>query len=166
MLKNPFRWPIYLSTPMTQTSARCLLWAGRLIFVIVALWWPPVWRDQIYSPRYAQATGQELRLPDGHVPQTDEQRAIAIFWRWEQRKLVTTEWIVGPYNGLLSKNPDGWTQTLVALAVVLFVFHIILSRWAPPPPPISPETSKKNIFLKMFSTPLWHYLLRRPKVEP
>lgn len=166
MLKNPFRRSIYLSTPMTQTSARRFLWIGRLVFVIVALWWPPVWRDQIYSPRYAQATGQELRLPNGHVPQTDGQRAIAIFWRWEQRKLVTTSWVVGPYRGLRAKNPDGWTQTLIALVVVLLVFNAILSRWAPSPPPTSPETSKKNIFLKVFSTPLWHYLPRRPKVGP
>ena len=151
---------------MTQTSARRLLWIGRLVFVIIALWWPPLWRDQIYSPRYAQATGQEPRLPDGRVPQTDEERAIAIFWRWEQRKLVTTEWIVGPYRGLRTKNPDGWSQTLIALAMVLLVFNAILSRWAPSSSPVSTETSKKNIFLKMFSTPLWHYLLRRPKVGP
>ena len=165
MLKNPLRRSIALSNPMTQTSARRLLWIGRLVFVIVALWWPPIWRDRIYSPRYARATGQELRLPDGRVPQTDEERAIAIFWRWEQRKLVKTEWVVGPYRGLLAQNPDGWTQTLVTLAVVLLVFNVILSRWAPPPPPASPEASKKNIF-KVFSTPLWHYLPRRSKVRP
>ena len=106
------------------------------------------------------------RLPDGRVPQTDEERAIAIFWRWEQRKLVTTEWVVGPYRGLLAKNPDGWTQTLITLAMVLLVFNVILSHWAPPPPPASPEASKKNIFRKVFSTPLWHYLPRRPKVRP
>ena len=150
---------------MTQTSARRLLWIGRLVFVIVALRWPPVWRDQIYSPRYAQATGQELRLPDGRVPQTDDERAIAIFWRWEQRTLVKTEWVVGPYRGVLAKNPDGWTQTLLALAVVLLVFHVILSRWAPPPPPASLSETPKNIFLKIFSTPLWHYWQRRPKVR-
>lgn len=151
---------------MTQTTARHLLWLGRLLFVIVALGWPPVWRDQIYSPRYAQTTKQELRLPDGRVPQTDEERAIAIFWRWEQRKLVTTEWVVGPYRGLFAKNPDGWTQTLITLAVVLLVFNVILSRWAPSPPPVSPEAAKKNIFLRIFSTPLWHYWPRRSKVRP
>lgn len=150
---------------MTQTNARRLLWIGRLIFVLVALWWPPVWRDQIYSPRYAQVTGQELRLPDGRVPQTDEERAIAIFWRWEQRKLITTEWVVGPYRGLLASNADGWTQTLITLAVVLLVFQAILSRWAPPPPP-NPPVSPKNIFRKILSTPLWHYWQRRPKPQP
>ena len=148
---------------MTQTSARGLLWIGRLVFVSVALWWPPVWRDQIYSPRFAQATGQELRLPDGGLPQTDNERAIAIFWRWEQRTLVNTEWIVGPYHGVFAKNPDGWTQTLIALAVVLLVFQVILSRWAPLPLPPSPSKTPKNIVLRILFAPLWHHWQRRPK---
>ncbi|MSQ48012.1 MAG: hypothetical protein EXR78_06430 [Deltaproteobacteria bacterium] len=132
---------------MTQITARRLSWIGRLIFVVVALWWPPVWRDQMYSPRYAQATGQELRLPEGGIPQTDDERAIAIFWRWEQRKLITTELIVGPYRGLFSHNPDGWTQTLIALALVLLVFQGILSYWAPPPPPEPSLKIAKNVFI-------------------
>lgn len=150
---------------MTHVNARRLSWLGRLIFVAVALWWPPVWRDHVYSPRYAQVTGQELRLPDGRVPQTDEERAIAIFWRWEHRTLVTTDLVVGPYRGVFARNPDGWTQTLIALAVVLLVFQVILSRWAPPPPPDPPATPK-NIFLKIFATPLWRYCQRRPKPQP
>lgn len=148
---------------MTQIGARRLSWIGRLVFVIVALWWPPVWRDHIYSPRYAQVTGQELRLPDGRLPQTDDERAIAIFWRWEQRTLVTTEWVVGPYRGLFAQSPDGWTQTLLALSVVVLVFNVILSRWAPPPSAPSPDAPKKNIFLHIFSTPLWRFFQRRLK---
>jgi hypothetical protein len=150
---------------MTQTGARRLSWIGRLAFVIVALWWPSIWRDHIYSPRYAQATGQELRLPDGRLPQTDDERAIAIFWRWEQRTLVTTEWGLGPYRGLFASSPEGWTQTLLALSVVVLVFNVILSRWAPPPPVPSPDAPKKNIFRHIFSTPLWRFFHRRSKEE-
>lgn len=147
---------------MTQTGARFLSWLGRLIFVVVALWWPPVWRDPIYSPRYAQLTGQELRLPDGQIPQNDEERALAILGRWEQRSLVSTDWIVGPYRGLRAKNPDGWKQTLIALSVVVLLFNVILARWAPPPPP-SHGASRKHALLSMFTVPLWRFLQRQQK---
>ncbi len=162
MLKKKEQRSISLSIPMTQTGARFLSWLGRLTFVVVALWWPPVWRDPIYSPRYAQVTGQELRLPDGRLPQNDEERALAILGRWEQRSLVSTEWIVGPYRGLRAKNPDGWTQTLIALSVVVLLFNVILARWSPPPPPPL-DAPKKNVFLNMLTIPLWRLLQRQPK---
>jgi hypothetical protein len=145
-----------------QAGARFLFWLGRLTFVVVALWWPPVWRDPIYSPRYAQVTGQELRLPNGRSPQNDEERAVALFWRWEHRSLVTTEWVVGSYRGLRANNPDGWTQTLIALSVVVLLFNVLLARWVPPPS-LPPDAPKKKASLHLSLVSLWRFLQRRPR---
>jgi hypothetical protein len=133
--------------------ARTLLWTGRVLFVAIALWWPPLWRDPIYTPRQARLTGQELRLPNGSTPKTDEERALAIFWAWEHRTLVKTRWVVGPYRGL--RNPAGWTQTLLALATVWVVFGGVLSRWTSPAP-VSPDGRQGGRrFLALLTVPLW-----------
>jgi hypothetical protein len=113
-------------------SPHTLLWLGRVLYVAVALWWPAVWRDPIYTPRQARMSGQELRLPDGSLPHSDNERAVAIFSAWEHRQLVETRWIVGPYIGLRSsfRSPDqaGLQQTIFAMLAVWFLFGVLIRR--------------------------------------
>jgi hypothetical protein len=138
---------------MHFSLARTLLWTGRILFVAIALWWPPLWRDPIYTPRQARMTGQELRLPDRSLPTTDEERALAIFWVWEHRTLVKTRWLIGPYLGL--RNPAGRTQTLLALTTVWVVFIGLLARWIPPAPASPDGRQNGRRLLAWFTTPLW-----------
>jgi len=113
-------------------SPRTLLWLGRVLYVAVALWWPAVWRDPIYTPRQARMSGQELRLPDGTLPHNDTERAVAIFSAWEHRQLVETRWIIGPYiglrSGLHSPNQIGVQQTIFAMLAVWFLFGVLVRR--------------------------------------
>lgn len=117
---------------MGIVSPQTLLWIGRVLYVAVALWWPAVWRDPIYTPRQARMSGQELRLPDGALPHTDNERAVAIFSAWERRRLVETRWIVGPYLGLRSSfrspNQTGLQQTILAMLAVWILFGVLVRR--------------------------------------
>ncbi|MGE0823956.1 MAG: hypothetical protein AB7G75_12650 [Candidatus Binatia bacterium] len=137
---------------MGKTTARTLLWVGRVLCVAIALWWPAVWQDSIYTPRLARLTGQELRLPDGSLPNGDEERALSIFWAWEHRQFVETRWTLGPYIGLRSPSPSGWRQTIFALIGVWIVFGIGLARWTSPTPE---EEQRRKKPTDLFFLPLW-----------
>lgn len=146
---------------MHVVSARMLLWVGRMLFVAVALWWPAIWRDPIYTPRQARMAGHELRLADGTIPKTDDERALAIFWAWEHRQLVETRWLIGPRLGLRSRNSAGLTQTIFALIAIWIIFGILV-RQAEVVTPRSarlPERTRRGLS-SLFSTPLWQLFQR------
>jgi hypothetical protein len=131
-------------------TARVVLWGSRLLAIAVALWWPPVWRDPIYTPRQARVDGQELRLPGGAAPKTEDERAFAIFSAWESRSLVTTNWMVGPYRGF--RHPSGWKQTLLVIGA-LWIFGSALFSLFPKIAPPNPR--KKRGLFGILTTPLW-----------
>ena len=64
-----------------------IIWMCRLASIVIALWWPARIYDPIYTPRHVRLTQQELHLRDGVIPQTTDDRAMAIFWMWEQRMM-------------------------------------------------------------------------------
>ena len=94
-------------------------WLCQLATVLVAFWWPALLSDPIYTSRQVRLAGQEFSLPDGTVPQTAEERAIAIFWMWKHRTLVQDPWRFGPYRGL--RDANGRTQTLLMIAGIWLV---------------------------------------------
>ena len=149
---------------MLPVSARTLLWIGRVLFVAVALWWPAIWRDPIYTPRQARMVGYELHLADGTVPKTDDERALAIFWAWEHRRFVETRWMVGPFLGLRSANRTGWQQTIFALVFIWVFFGFFLGRRNENVTPLreSSGASSKRRFSELLTTPLWQ-LFQRPR---
>ncbi len=91
----------------------------HLASILVALWWPALLFDPLYSPRHMRLTRQELSLPNGAIPQTAEERALAIFWMWEQRTVVEDSWLLGPCRGL--RDANGRNQTVVVLACIWLV---------------------------------------------
>jgi hypothetical protein len=134
--------------------------------VAIALWWPAIWRDPIYTPRQARMAGQELRLADGTAAKTEEERALAIFWAWEHRQFVETRWVVGPYLGLRSSlygGPQtGLRQTLLALISIWVVFGIVLGR-RNEGVALGGESSKattKGGVIGFATTPLWQLFQR------
>lgn len=150
---------------MGIVSPQTLLWIGRMLYVAVALWWPTVWRDPIYTPRQARMTGQELRLPDGTLPHNDNERAVAIFSAWEQRRLVETRWIVGPYLGLRSSfrspNQTGLQQTILAMLSVWFLFGILVRRAESTERQAAlPVVSLQEGHPPLATTPLWRIFQR------
>jgi len=145
---------------MRFSCARVVVWSMRLLSVAIALWWPVLWRDPVYTPRQARLTGQELRLPPAAEPALVEDRALAIFWTWEHLTLVKTYWLVGPYRGL--REPEGRTQTLLMMLAVWVVGSGLLflrARQAPVPPE---ERQRRNGVTILLATPLWQ-LLTRPR---
>ena len=145
---------------MPVVSMRTVLWIGRLLCVVVVLWWPAVWRDPIYSPRQARMSGQELRLPDTTTPKNEDDRALAIFWAWEHRQLVKTRWTVGPYLGLRTANPTAWKQTLLVTLSILLVFSFFLSHWKSES--TVAESTRSGRIRELLSIPLAQ-LFRRPR---
>jgi hypothetical protein len=143
---------------MRLAVSRVIVWSVRLLSLAIALWWPVLWRDPVYTPRQVRMTDQRFKLPNGAEPKTDEERALAIFWAWERRTLVATHWIVGPYRGL--RHWAGWEQTLLAMVVVWIVGSGILALcgW---PGPTSPDSSQQRTGLRaLLTTPLWRLLKR------
>ena len=104
---------------MRPAISLSIIWMCRFASVIIALWWPALVYDPIYTPRHVRLTQQELHLPDGAAPQTTDDRAMAIFWMWEQRTLVEDPWIFGPYRGL--RDPNGRNQTLLVIGIIWLV---------------------------------------------
>jgi len=94
-------------------------WLCQLATVLVAFWWPALLSDPIYTSRQVRLAGQEFYLPDGTVPQTVEERAMAIFWMWKHRTLVQGPWLFGPCRGL--RDVNGRTQTLLVIAGIWLV---------------------------------------------
>jgi hypothetical protein len=143
---------------MPLSFPRVMLWSTRFLSLVVALWWPTMWRDPIYTPRHARLSGQELRLPDGTEPDGPDERALAIFWAWEKRTLVATRWEIGPYRGL--RDAEGRMQTLWVLvgiwvlgSGILFLWERIASSASAAPEPIKNRSG-------FFFTPLWRLLSR------
>ncbi len=102
-----------------SASAAWLNWLCQLATALVAFWWPALLSDPIHTSRQVRLAGQEFYLPDGTVPQTAEERAIAIFWLWKHRTLVQDPWLFGPCRGLREAN--GRTQTLLVIAGIWLV---------------------------------------------
>lgn len=154
----------FITLYMPMIPSHLLLWIGRILYVAVALWWPAVWRDPIYTPRQVRMAGQELRLADGTVPKTEDERALAIFWAWEHRQFVKTRWVVGPYlglrSGLYGGPQTGLRQTLLALIVVWVVFGILLGRRNEGVAPAGKSPGAKGGITGLATTPLWQLFHR------
>lgn len=135
---------------------RTILWGSRLVCIAILLWWPRVWYDPIYTPRQARLAGQELHLPNGAIPTTQDEQAMAIFWEWQQRTLVTTQWGVESFRGI--REPQGRWQAILALLLVLatsrsVVFLLERKRSAPS----SEKPERKSEQRGMAKTlPLWN----------
>jgi len=96
-----------------------IIWMCRLASIVIALWWPARIYDPIYTPRHVRLTQQELHLRDGVIPQTTDDRAMAIFWMWDRRTLVEDPWIFGPYRGV--RDPNGRNQTLLVIGIIWLI---------------------------------------------
>ena len=96
---------------MQRALIRLVPWSLRLFSVAIALWWPAIFRDPIYTPRQARLAGQALHLPFSVSAISEDEHALTIFWGWENRSLVTSRWTVGPYQGV--RNPEARRQTLL-----------------------------------------------------
>ena len=94
-------------------------WLCQLATVLVAFWWPALLSDSIYTSRQVRLDGQQAALPDGTVPQTVEERAMAIFWMWKHRTLAQDPWLFGPCRGL--RDVNGRAQTLMMIAGIWLV---------------------------------------------
>ena len=133
-------------------QTRTILWGARLLCVATLLWWPRVWCDPIYTPRQARLTGQELHLPNGATPTTQDEQAMAIFWAWQQRQLVTERWGIESFRGI--RDPHGRWQTMTAVLLVLAtssggLFLLERKRSAG-------EKPEQTGMVKTFTTLLWN----------
>lgn len=144
---------------MSHNLTRLLVWGSRLLCVAIALWWPRLWYDPIYTPRQARLSGQELHLPSGTVPHTQDEQAMAIFWEWQQRQLVTTEWGAGPFHGI--RNPQGRFQALFMILLVFGVSSSILYFFARKDPTARVQTPRQTGIFALLTTPAWRILPSR-----
>jgi hypothetical protein len=142
---------------MNRFAVRLMTWGLRVLSLVIVFWWPAILRDPIYTPRHARLSGQELRLPISGSRVPDEERALAIFWNWENRSLVSTRWSLGPYRGI--REPEGRLQTLIALLVVWIGGSLALSRWDSAASTTT-GTARRGI-AALFSTPMWQWFARR-----
>ncbi|MBI3757621.1 MAG: hypothetical protein HY267_06560 [Deltaproteobacteria bacterium] len=142
---------------MQRILIRLVPWSLRLFSVAIALWWPAILRDPIYTPRQARLTGQALHLPSLVSAISEDERALAIFWGWENRSLVSSRWMVGPYQGV--RNPEARRQTLLVLllfwGVGSFFLYLLTMRGA-----ASPENRTPGR-LSFLSTPIWQWFERQ-----
>jgi hypothetical protein len=145
---------------MRHPRARVISWSMRLLSIVIALWWPALWRDPIYTPRQVRLGGLALRLPDGVEPALDDDRALAIFWMWEHRALVKTRWVIGPYRGL--RQPEGRRQTLLVMAVVWGVSSGVLFLGNRPAPADARRRRRRGA-IALLTTPFWQLLLSRSR---
>ena len=94
-------------------------WADRICMlasVLVALGWPALLSDPVHTARQAGLSGQAASLPGGVRPQTEEERAMAIFWTWQHRTLVHDPWVFGPCRGL--REAQGRRQVFGVIAAI------------------------------------------------
>ena len=122
---------------MRPAISLSIIWMCRLASIVIALWWPALVYDPIYTPRHVRLTQQDLHLPDEVTPQTTDDRAMAIFWMWEQRTLVEDPWIFGPYRGL--RDPNGRNQTFLVIGIV-WLIRGALFMWERSAPSTSLDT--------------------------
>jgi 4-amino-4-deoxy-L-arabinose transferase-like glycosyltransferase len=144
---------------MSRNLTRILVWGSRLLCVAIALWWPRLWYDPIYTPRQARLSGQELHLPSGTVPHTQDERAMAIFWEWQQRKHVTAEWGADSFRGV--RDPQGRFQTFFMICLVFGVSSGILYFFAPKDPAGLAQTLRRTGIFAIFTTPVWRIFSSR-----
>lgn len=144
---------------MRRPSVRTVAWGLRLIYVSIALWWPALLPDPIYTPRYARLADQELSFPMEIVLKNDDDiQALAIFWNWENRTLVSTHWLLGPYRGL--RAPEGRMQTFIVLLLFWGAGSILLAHWESRTTSIE-EPPRRRGLIAWLSTPMWQWFARR-----
>jgi hypothetical protein len=143
---------------MRKPSVQTITWGLRLVYVGIALWWPALLRDPIYTPRHARLTGQELSFPTKISSNEDDAQALAIFWNWENRALVSTHWILGSYRGI--RAPEGRAQTFIALLLFWGAGSILLSRWESHTSS-TVESPRQRGVIAWLSTPVWQWFTRR-----
>ncbi len=150
--------PITPELLMQSTLMRLAPWSLRLFSVAIALWWPAICRDPIYTPRQARLAGQALHLPSSAPAISEDEHALAIFWGWENRSLVSSHWMVGPYQGV--RNPEARRQTLLVLllfwGVGSFFLYLLTRRRS-----VSSEGRTVSRF-SFLSTPIWQWFEREP----
>jgi hypothetical protein len=83
---------------------------------------------------------------------------LAIFWSWENRALVSTRWLLGPYRGI--RAPEGRTQTFIVLLLFWGAGGILLSRWEPRTSSTA-ESPRQRGVVAWLSTPVWQWFTRR-----
>lgn len=150
--------PIVILVHMRKSSLRLLTWALRLFSLVLAFWWPAILRDPVYTPRHARLSGQELRLPPSVALTPEDEHAMAIFWQWEHRSLVTNRWSLGPWRGI--RDVAGRTQTFIALVAFWIAGSVLLARLQARQAQADP-THQQNTVASLFSTPLWQWFARR-----
>jgi hypothetical protein len=143
---------------MHRPSVRTITWGLRFLYAGIVFWWPALLQDPIYTPRYARLTGQELHLPTKISSGEEEGRALAIFWNWENRTLVSTRWFLGPYRGI--RASEGRAQTLIVLLFFWIASSLLLSRLDSPQSPIE-EPPRQRRLGNWLSTPIWRWFTRR-----
>ncbi|MGE0680454.1 MAG: hypothetical protein AB7P69_06040 [Candidatus Binatia bacterium] len=147
---------------MRRPSVQTLAWGLRLIYVGIAFWWPAFLRDPIYTPRYARLAGQELPFPTEisfNNDSKDDAQALAIFWNWENRTLVSTRWLLGSYRGI--RAPEGRMQTFIVLLLFWGIGSILLSRWESRTSSTTEPPRQRGV-IAWLSTPVWQWFTRRP----
>ncbi len=147
---------------MSHNLMHILVWGSRLLCVAIALWWPRLWYDPIYTPRQARLSGQALHLPSGMVPHTQDEHAMAIFWEWQQRQLVTAQWGADSFRGV--RDPQGRFQTLFVICLVFGMSSSALYFFAPEDPTVLVKTPRWIGVLAILTTPLWQILPSRARL--
>ena len=143
-----------------KTPVHTVAWGLRIIYVCLLFWWPAILKDPIYTPRHARMTGQELRLPENvsFGEEDEDARALAIFWSWENRSLVSTRWVLGPALGI--RAPEGRAQTFIALLFFWGAGSLLLSRLSSRTAPPAEQPRSSGFFFWLF-TPIWQWFGRR-----
>lgn len=148
--------------PMSHNLIHILVWGSRLLCVLIALWWPRLWCDPIYTPRQARLSGQALHLPNGTRPHTQDEQAMAIFWEWQQRQLVTAEWGADSFHGI--RDPQGIFQTLCAIFLIFGMSSGISYFFARKDPPALVKTPQRTGMLAILTAPLWRIFAARSRL--
>jgi hypothetical protein len=148
---------------MFHNRTRIILWGSRLVCLAIALWWPRLWYDPIYTPRQARLSGQALRLPSGMLPHTQDEQAMAIFWEWQQRRLVTAEWGADSFRGV--RDPQGRFQTLFIICLFFGVNTSIFYFFARKNPTARVKTPPRIGVLSILTTPLWQIFPLRSRLR-
>ena len=82
----------------------------------VVVWWPAVDVESLYSPRVQRLEGLRYSTPDGSEVQSTQDRAVAIFWAWQERVIVRRRVSLGPLRGV--RHEGGWSQSVFVAACI------------------------------------------------
>jgi hypothetical protein len=142
-----------------KTPVHTIAWGLRIVYICLLLWWPALLEDPIYTPRHARMIGQELHLPANvSLNENEDARALAIFWSWENRTLVSTRWVLGPALGI--RAPEGRAQTFIALLCFWGTGSLLLSRLSSRTASPTEQPRSSGPFFWLF-TPIWQWFGRR-----